>query len=117
MHQGRCDVPRPADGELAAGLGEPALTQRRATGDVSHVFADPRAARRLALQADVVEDGGGPGEMGGEPCEHSRRYEYVRRGCHEQPGLDSERQPGQLDGADLSPVRAVSRLVPGERVT
>ena len=40
----------------------------------------------------------------------------VLRGGGEQAALHGRRQPGQGDGADLRPVRAVGRVVAGERV-
>src|SRR5205823_4736149 len=112
----RRDVVGSGHGECATGLLDPGRTME--TLPIGHyvvgsyLVAAPCAGARLALQADVVEDGGGLSEATG-PLRHCQ----VARGGDEEPNLHRGRQPGQVSRADLGPVRAVGRLVAGERVT
>ncbi len=111
----RRDVAGPGHGEPAAGLVIPA--DPRPVGG-SDVVAGPGAARPGARPADVIEDGGvlAGGDDPVFSAAEALGDRLVRRGGGEQPGLDGRRQPGQADGADLGPVRAVGRLVAGDRV-
>ena len=111
----RRDVAGAGHGEPAAGLVIPADP-----GPVggSDVVAGPRAARPGARPAEVIEDGGvlAGGNDPVFPAAEVLGDRLVRRGRGEQPGLDGRRQPGQVNGAHLGPVRAVGRVVAGDRV-
>src|SRR5260370_7721016 len=90
------DVARAGDPEPAAGLAvSAALDRDRGTGPASDEAAGPPAARPGAVQADVVEDGGG--QRGAARPPHSEqplgRPHGERRAGAQQPPPPPTTQP------------------------
>src|ERR1039458_9828882 len=84
----------------------------------ARILAGPRAGRPAAGPAEVIEDGGvlAGADQPVFPAAEALGDRLVRGGRGEQPGLDGRRQPGQVNGAHHGPVRAVGRVVAGDRV-
>ena len=81
--------------------------------------AGPGTAGPAAVQADAEGGGGVSGAATSAGCAGDSRFRRHRLagGGDEQPCLYGRRQPGQGDGADLGPARAVGGVVAGDDVT
>src|SRR5439155_3068610 len=114
----RPDVAGPGDGERTVGLDEPWRAVVPLPIGVAHL-PDAAVAPLLggrAVEADVVEHAGGLREarFGDASPEAGGMQSHVSRRGGEQSNLHSAGEAGEVRGADLRPLGAVDRLVPGD---